>query len=199
MTVRLHPSRSLMIGALLVATSVLGACGSGGDASADDPATTDSAGVTDTAADDQPVDPQLYQPQPDADQYYFQSESGNVYCGIGPMAGAGCQTTGAPLPDGAAPQLAECWHAPGGPSSGARVFGNSAALMCFNQGVYIGPPPAAGRAPEGAAPDTGGWEILPVGAALVVDGYTCEAERNAVTCREGANGFTIGPEVAEIF
>ena len=198
MTVRLRPPRSMTIGALLVAVGVVGACGSSGDTSAQ--AESSAADVaTSTAADDQAVDPEIYRPQADADQYYFQSASGDVYCGISTVGGAGCQTTGAPLPEDSAPQLADCWFDPGGPSSGARVFGGSAAFMCFNQGVFIGPPPPAGNAPAGAAPDAGGWEILPAGSALVIDTYTCEADTAAITCRQGANGFILGPDIAQIF
>ncbi|MFD4366923.1 hypothetical protein [Rhodococcus sp. NPDC058521] len=136
--------------------------------------------------DDATVDARHYQ---QGSNYYFQSPSGSIMCGIteGPEA-TGCQMIDVdPTPPA---EMQECWNREN-TSGGAKVSGTGSEYVCTNQGVYVGAPTDGG--------DRGGGRVLEYGDVLIVRGVACTSETTGVTCYMGQNGFHVSKEATNLF
>ncbi|MBF6064058.1 hypothetical protein IU500_27225 [Nocardia terpenica] len=122
--------------------------------------------------------------------YFFQSPSGKFKCGIytdEPSLGAGCQGPAGPATTGATP---DCGNQPAVKERAVKVTGSGTDFSCVNQGIYVGPPPNGGSG-------EGGGRVLPYGAVLVVQNYTCASRTTGVHCETAKHGFTVATQQTE--
>lgn len=142
-------------------------------ATASDPA-SNTAPIT-------PVDPARYSAY--GDQVGWKSPSGNIYCkiGTGPFS-SGCQSSSAPVPDGA-----EAGCAPNSTfsvdmlSKGFYLEPGKVTPTCFNQGVF---------GVENAQP-------LEYNTSITFNGMTCFSRVEAMICDAGGgHGFVLSMQQA---
>lgn len=136
--------------------------------------------------DDGNVDARTYQAYPDdPDSFYFQTPDHGFKCAIylDPRRtfSTGCQG-GPSLPPPV--EQAECWSGPH--RSAIGIEQGVAKYLCLNQGLFVGPPP------DGSGNGEGGWQELPVGGVLIVQGTSCTSIAGGVTCWDGDHGFSVG-------
>lgn len=128
------------------------------------------------------------------DGYYFQTADHSITCGFldqplgQPRRPVGCQGVTWPAP----PEMQACWSID--PSAAAVAVGDSAGYLCVNRGYFAGSPMESGA-------DTSGGPVLPVGSSLSMQGFTCLAQPDGVTCRNDVNGrgFEMTPERNRVF
>lgn len=136
--------------------------------------------------DDATVDARDYQQGSD---YYFQSPSGSIMCGIKEGTEAtGCQMINVDATPPA--EMQECWSREN-TSGGAKVSGTGSEYLCMNQGAYVGAPTDGG--------DRGGGNVLEYGDVLIVRGVACTSETTGITCYMGQNGFHVSKEATNLF
>nr|WP_314145212.1 hypothetical protein [uncultured Rhodococcus sp.] len=160
----------------------------GGDSPGGQAEAPAATGSTSTAADPAsnaapitPVDPARYSAY--GDQVGWKSPSGNIYCkiGTGPFS-SGCQSSSAPVPDGAE---ADC--APNSTftvdmlSKGFYIEPGKVTPTCFNQGVF---------GVENAQP-------LEYNTSITFNGMTCFSRVEAMICDAGGgHGFVLSMQQA---
>lgn len=154
---------------------------------------TEPAGVPDTVAptdlpsrDDATVDARDYQQR---NNFYFQSPTGNINCGIveeGTL-GVGCQLADTRV---IPPELPTCDNSPARKVA-AHVYGGTAEFMCTNQGFFVGEPV------DGT--NRGGGKILNYGDTIIVRGAACTSTEKGVRCDAGGHGFFISADQQYLF
>ncbi|MFE3542155.1 DUF6636 domain-containing protein [Nocardia sp. NPDC059177] len=158
------------------------------------PVTADPTVVPDTSPvptgmptrDDATVDARAYQQR---DNYYFQSPTGNIMCGILADApfGFGCQLSHANV---IPPQLPNCDDAPNRKVA-VHVDGNTTEFLCTSQGIFIGAPV------DGT--NKGGGATLHYGDTLVVRGVACTSTEQGIRCDAAGHGFTISADQQTLY
>ncbi|MFJ2835745.1 DUF6636 domain-containing protein [Nocardia sp. MH4] len=136
--------------------------------------------------DDATVDARDYQQR---DNFYFQSPTGNIMCGILADApfGVGCQLAKANV---IPPQLPNCDDAPDRKVA-VHTVGGKTEFLCTSQGIFVGSPV------DGT--NKGGGATLHYGDTLVVRGVACTSSRQGVRCDAAGHGFTISADSQTTF
>ncbi|SFL59487.1 DUF6636 domain-containing protein [Nocardia asteroides] len=136
--------------------------------------------------DDATVDARDYQQR---DNYYFQSPTGNIMCGILADApfGVGCQLAHANV---IPPQLPNCSDAPNRKVA-VHTVGGKSEFLCTSQGIFVGSPV------DGT--NKGGGATLNYGDTLVVRGVACTSTEQGIRCDAAGRGFTISADSQTIF
>lgn len=136
--------------------------------------------------DDATVDARDYQ---NGDNFYFQSPTGNIMCGILYTApfGVGCQLASTNV---IPPQLPNCDDAPQRKVAVHLVDGK-AEFLCTSQGIFVGIPSDG----SGGA----GGKTLNYGDTIIVRGTACTSTPQGVRCDAGGHGFTISADGQTLF
>ncbi|MGY0502539.1 DUF6636 domain-containing protein [Nocardia sp. FBN12] len=136
--------------------------------------------------DDATVDARDYQQR---DNFYFQSPTGNIMCGILVDApfGVGCQLSHA---DVIPPQLPNCSDAPDRKVA-VHAAGGKSEFLCTSQGIFIGEPV------DGT--NKGGGATLHYGDTLVARGVACTSTEQGVRCDAAGHGFFIAADQQYLF
>ncbi|MFE6922700.1 DUF6636 domain-containing protein [Nocardia sp. NPDC057663] len=150
------------------------------------PAPTAPTGAPVPTREDATVDARDYQQR---DNYYFQSPTGNIMCGILADApfGVGCQLARTNV---IPPQLPNCDDAPDRKVAVHVVDGKS-EFLCTSQGIFVGSPV------DGT--NKGGGATLHYGDTLVVRGVACTSTQQGVRCDAAGHGFTISADNQTLF
>ncbi|MFB7877240.1 DUF6636 domain-containing protein [Nocardia sp. NPDC056064] len=136
--------------------------------------------------DDATVDARAYQQR---DNYYFQSPTGNIMCGILADApfGFGCQLAHA---DVIPPQLPGCTDSPDRKVA-VHIDGNTREFLCTSQGIFVGSPV------DGTS--KGGGATLNYGDTLVVRGVACTSSDKGIRCTAADHGFFLSTTEQTLF
>ncbi|MFF2086463.1 DUF6636 domain-containing protein [Nocardia sp. NPDC058176] len=139
------------------------------------------------ARGDKLVDPRPYQQQ--GDNFYFQSPTGNIMCGILTelSLGVGCQLARTNVIPA---QLPDCTDAPDRKVA-VHVAGGTAEFLCTSQGIFVG------ESVDGGS--KGGGKVLNYGDTISILGTACTSTEQGMRCEVAGRGFFISADQQSLF